>query len=282
MELETLRNEVLSYGTGYLPDPNDQRDYVLTATWPVKEQTVMYEHLMQEIRNQKNEGVCVGFAATAVKEYYDNLQRGTHDYFSPRFVYYQSKLRDGIPNEEGTYPRTALQVMQELGTCFEHEWPYVPYQSQVPTDPTLNQRALMQRIQTYARLRTTRDMVANLILNGPFLAGILVTNGFYTDECLRTGLIDPTIKSDANSGGHAICVCGYDVDKRWFRIRNSWGHDYGDKGYNWATRDWLEENCLDAWSIVDDTAIDNGLTINVPYIQPSWFTRFKKYWSQLW
>src|SRR5262249_14337556 len=35
------------------------------------------------------------------------------------------------------------------------------------------------------------------------------------------------------SGGHAVVMAGYDDDKQAFYVRNSWGYDWGDRGYVW-------------------------------------------------
>lgn len=42
--------------------------------------------------------------------------------------------------------------------------------------------------------------------------------------------------SKANDiGGHAICICGYDDKKKAFKFANSWGTEYGFKGYGWLS-----------------------------------------------
>ncbi|MDP3936151.1 MAG: C1 family peptidase [Alphaproteobacteria bacterium] len=38
---------------------------------------------------------------------------------------------------------------------------------------------------------------------------------------------------------HAICLCGYDDERRAFRFKNSWGTSWGDNGYAWITYDYV-------------------------------------------
>jgi C1A family cysteine protease len=261
-------NEVLQMGTGYIPDTFDERDKVARVSLAVREETTNYDHSFLSVRNQGNEGTCVGFAAAAAKEYFDNVQRGTRDYLSPRFLYSLCKQNDGIPNEEGTYPRVACKMIQKYGIAYENDWPYAPYQQDTPSNlQELYERALPQKIITYARLWNTRDMVTSLIVNGPFIAGVIVTQGWYTEKALNEGVIDATIPARSNDGGHAICITGYDVDKASFRVRNSWSERYGDDGYMWLPREWMDEHCMDAWSFVDDKAIDEGLVIVEPIVE---------------
>lgn len=259
--------DIRRFGTGYIPDVRDARDYLAMAAVPVEPATVMYDMFMLPPRNQGSEGTCVSFAGSGLKEFYDNRQRNSTDYFSPRYLYSMCKRLDGIPNEEGTYPRIAMKVMQDYGVAYESDWPYQAHQGNNPVDwELLHEHAKTQKIMTYARLRSTQDMISNLVLNGPFMIGVVVTDGFYTREAIETGFINPDIVPDTNSGGHALCVVGYDHLKDQFKVRNSWGLDYGDNGYNWMTRGWMDQYCTDAWSLVDDTAIDAGLVIIRPVV----------------
>ncbi len=60
--------------------------------------------------------------------------------------------------------------------------------------------------------------------------GPTAANGFVL------GLPIPAEYSPTNSG-HAICICGYDT--KGFIFKNSWGDDWGDKGYGWVSYDFL-------------------------------------------
>lgn len=263
MDEDRLRH-ALSAGTGLVPDPPDPRDYTLSAAAPVAESSVFYDKLMTPVRDQGMRPTCVGFSSTAVKEYYDNKERGTNSYFSPNHLYYLCKQQDGDPNGDGTSIRVAMSTLLNVGVAPEPDWPYTDPASPVPDLNHLNADAQTQKIKTYARLTNTRDMVSSLLLNGPFVLGIVVTDGFYTDQAIHAGIIDATVPAKDTDGGHAIAVTGYDASRKWFRIKNSWGTEYGDRGYIWLPRDWVDQNMLDAWAIVDDETIDSNLIIHKP------------------
>jgi C1A family cysteine protease len=41
----------------------------------------------------------------------------------------------------------------------------------------------------------------------------------------------PRVGYEQCLGGHAVLCVGYDLDKEVFIFRNSWGENWGDKGY---------------------------------------------------
>jgi hypothetical protein len=48
--------------------------------------------------------------------------------------------------------------------------------------------------------------------------------------------------------GHAVCIVGYDEDG--FLIKNSWGTDWGDKGYGWISFDYHRLFCSEAMYLI--------------------------------
>jgi C1A family cysteine protease len=52
-------------------------------------------------------------------------------------------------------------------------------------------------------------------------------------------------------GGHAVMAVGYDDAKQWFIIRNSWGDQWGMKGYFTLPYAYLTDENLasDFWTI---------------------------------
>lgn len=261
-------NEARQAGRGFVPSPADDRDYVLSASAPIVEKTVMYA--TTPIRDQGQRATCVGFSSCAVKEYFDNQERGTTNIFSPNHLYWMCKQQDGLPEDQGTYFRLGMKMLLETGVAPESDWPYSVPPAPVPDVSRMTVDAAPQKINSYARLNSVESMVASLMLNGPFVLGLIVTEGWYTDAAINTGMIDPSIAAAPNDGGHAVAIIGYDADKRLFKVKNSWGTSYGDKGYVYLTRDWVAnpQNALEAWAMVDNTTIDQQLIITKPAAPP--------------
>ena len=263
--LSQLRERVRDLGLGSLTDPEDKRDHIASAARPVKEKSVFHNHPLP-IRNQLSTSTCVGKGTTRVKEYYDNRHRGFAIQYSSLDLYHHCKQLDGAPDEDGTYPRLAFNVLRNRGVAKESSWPFTESMRPVPDLAALAREASFQKIRGHARLRNTRDMVQNLLLNGPFTASFPIHDGFYTDKCLTTGIVDIKIPLNGNEGLHLVAVDGYHLPSRMFRIANSWGTEYGDRGYNWIARDWVEAHCQDAWAMTDDETVDAGIKIEVPVL----------------
>ena len=73
---------------------------------------------------------------------------------------------------------------------------------------------------------TSIDAVITALQTGPVITGISWYEGFDTPDSTGTVTISGSVR-----GGHEPAVIGVDVDAKRFRLVNSWGPDWGDKGY---------------------------------------------------
>ena len=113
---------------GCLPDAPDERDFlVMPALYKVPGSVDWTKH-MSRIRNQGEEGTCVGHAACAVKEFQEKRQYKKVFDFSERFAYEYAKKYDEWEGEEyeGTSIRGAMKALNKHGICEEKYWPYIP------------------------------------------------------------------------------------------------------------------------------------------------------------
>ena len=51
-----------------------------------------------------------------------------------------------------------------------------------------------------------------------------------------------------NNSGHAVAIVGY--TKNHFIIRNSWGAEYGENGYAYASNEYIKAGMCEAYGIV--------------------------------
>lgn len=72
------------------------------------------------VRFQGNRGTCVAFGSIAVREFF---KRRT-DRLSEQYLYWGAKMRDGNPENSGTWIRFAMECLEDEGACLDREWPY--------------------------------------------------------------------------------------------------------------------------------------------------------------
>jgi C1A family cysteine protease len=243
----------ITHSLGCFKDIEDLRDIPMGLVMPPVRvpARVDYTAAMTPVRQQGNEGTCVAFAsAVGVKEYQDTKEYRRTVALSPRFLYSLCKANDGIPGEDGTYPRVAMKMLLKHGVCPESYWPYRPRQKDAHK-PGADKAAKRYAIKAYARLGSVDEMKRSLLINGPFLAGVEVYSSWFTRSVTRTGVIPLPKAPDALEGGHAICVMGYEDQGKAFKFKNSWGRSWGDNGYGYIGFEYIGRYCTDAWSATD-------------------------------
>ncbi len=243
-----------------LPSPTDPRDFPFSVFKGKEElpDVVNYEKDISP-RNQGRFGTCVAFASTHIKNLQEIKQGDLpNGGLSPLFIYSLCKDLDGIPDQQGTYPRIAMKVLRNKGVCCEIMLPYSQLKDHddIPdvTEEMLKEAAKF-RIKTYAKVNTIEEVKRALYEQGPVLIAAILTESFY--EAGNTGWIPKP--EGYILGGHALVICGYNNNKKAFRVVNSWGKDWGEKGFCWLpyeyfnykTEDGFYDFILEAWTLVD-------------------------------
>jgi len=235
---------------GCIKDKFDGRDYLMRAYLPVAKlpKKVDYTQKMSPVRDQGDEGVCVGFAvASGMKEYQEFLDYQKLVLLSPRFVYSEAKKIDGMPGLEGTTIRASMQVLKKIGICQEKFWPYQPHQKDKPkVGAKVNAQKFL--IITYARILDLNELRLSLFSKGPCVLGVEVFEGMLKT---KTGVVPIPKKNETSLGGHAIAACSYDDKKKIIKFKNSWSTKWGDKGFGYLSYEYIQRYMMDAWSSVD-------------------------------
>lgn len=235
---------------GYIQDKFDGRDYLMRAYLPLAKlpKRVDYGPKASPVRDQGEEGTCVGFAAACgMKEYQEQLDYEKFIELSPRFLYNECKKIDGMPDAEGTTIRTAMKVLKQKGVCREKFWPYIPEQKDRARKGAVSD-AKKFRVITYARIINLNELRLSLHAKGPCVIGVNVFEGMLEP---KAGIVPMPKRDETALSGHAICAVGYDDVKKLIKFKNSWSKKWGKDGYGFLPYDYIEFYMMDAWSSVD-------------------------------
>ncbi len=189
--------------------------------------------------NQGEQESCVAwssaYAAQTIWQAQTTHQQPNKIAFSPSFVYNQ--LQHGACKP--VIFSEAMKVLEQ-GMAPLSSFPYNEKTCAAQPSVQLKTEAERYRISGFQRLtRSDTDMTVDTIAikqhiaqGIPVLIGALVTDSFSE---LTEPLWEPPA-DDAVQGGHAMCIVGYD-DKKYggaFELMNSWGTEWGEKGFAWV------------------------------------------------
>ncbi len=198
--------------TGMVPSPEDDRDYKFFTYNKQKELPGKFERRVPHLKDQGSLGSCVGFSSSYVKDEQERHNHPGRNYeTSPLFIYAECKEIDGIPDQQGTYLRTANTVVRNLGVCLEQIFPYSDDVNIRPRPQKAYENAEEFKIKMYTRLDNLKEIKQSIVDHGCVNAGVMVLSNF----------LDPEIDKDTREafipmpnrfilGGHAIAIIGYD------------------------------------------------------------------------
>ena len=168
---------------GLVASPKDDRDYLLSSYMPqIQRYPSEYPPLFDlDILDQKNESSCVGMAVAGMKQY-NELKEKTYKVFDGSWIYKEAKKIDGMPNVDGTFFRSGLQVLKDTGAKTGDE------------DPS------KYKITSYALVddRSFEGLKKAICLYGVVLAGFRGSNEGWSSEIIRPR------KAGETEFGHAV------------------------------------------------------------------------------
>ncbi|MGH8377326.1 MAG: C1 family peptidase [Gammaproteobacteria bacterium] len=246
---------------GWVPDRPDYRDklYAAIARPPVKlPSKVDLRKDCPAVENQGSLGSCTANALVGNLEFLEKKTGRTATNLSRLFIYYNERAMEGTVNEDaGAAIRDGVKSLVKQGVCTERKWPYKIANFTKKPSAVCYQLAADRQVTSYHRIAGLQQMRQCLAEGYPFVFGFSVYTAFESEAVSKTGQLDLPKPGEKNLGGHAICAVGYDDATQRLLIRNSWGADWGVKGYFTMPYDYASNNNLadDFWTI---RAFENG------------------------
>ena len=170
------------------------------------------------------------------------------------FLYYNERVIENNVNlDVGAYIHDGVTSLKTTGVCLETQWPYIINKFNVKPNQACYTSAKKNKISSSKNLpndlNTLKTALAN---NRPFAVAIAIYSSFESDSVAKTGYVPMPLPGDALLGGHAVACCGFDDNKQVWIMMNSWGTQWGDKGFFYLPYNYLLNPNLtsDMWYII--------------------------------
>lgn len=236
-----------------MKDTPDDRDYFLDLSSQITQKLPISVDLRSKcpsVYDQGQEGSCTANAGVAARVM---LLQKPNLLLSRAFLYYEERYLEGTTrSDSGATIRDVCKALSSYGVCEENYMPYGPSTLYKAPSSIALKNALNYKVKSYQRLITLNDIKTYLANNTqPVLIGMEVYESMETEQVAKTGILPMPQSNEKILGGHAVLIVGYDDAKQVLIIRNSWGSNWGDKGYFYMPYPYFQKYTSDYWVITN-------------------------------
>jgi len=224
-----------------------------------------YDALDVVVKNQGSRGTCTIFGTLGVMEFH-LAKKGEYVQLSEQFASWAAnQISHTVGKREGYSAAAVMAGIKKYGITTEAMMPYNVHSVSVPSKAVLADAATRKNVgvtvfkqppvdRSKFKPGFTQDEIQAIC--GALAEGLPVTAAvsWHYGEGAR---FDPGFivrLSGSDTGGHVVVLVGYELSKKYpgdgcFIFRQSWGKDYGDKGYARLTFEYAKRHGLDAFAI---------------------------------
>ncbi|MBF0336021.1 MAG: C1 family peptidase [Alphaproteobacteria bacterium] len=241
----------------YTPSRNLQK-----VTLPSKVDLRKY---MTPVEDQGDTNSCTANAVAGAYEYWVKKASGKNYDASRLFIYYNARWRaDDTDVDEGSVIQYAMEGLTRFGVCMEGNWPFQKkLVTKKPNSGAYKEGSkfcIRDTVQVPVELDAWKSSLADGL---PIVFGCATFESFH--DCTDLGGVVPVPKpkelQNEDHGLHAMCCVGYSDAEKIFIVRNSWGDDWGDRGYCYIPYSYLMNakfNNDDCWTFIPQGDLPNS------------------------
>ncbi len=236
------------------------------------------------VMNQGNCGSCVAFAAVATLEATYRINSGLI-WLTPSFSPQQLFNCGGGYCDLGWRPSNAAKILKSKGIVDAACSPYVSGStgedlscSKITCDNKEERTYKIVDSTTPSFWGGSAAKVKEALRKGPLVTTLTV----YEDFLVYSSGIYKSV-SKKSVGGHAVSLVGFNDQERYWIVRNSWGDDWGEKGFirvsyddksgiadsTWYYKTKIEENYISIQSPADREYVSGVKNIKIALSKPA-------------
>jgi C1A family cysteine protease len=273
----------------HIPDKEDVRDLLFAPMAKKLPASVDLRDKMPPIYDQGQLGSCTGNGIVGLREYYMIALGQPVTHLSRLYLYYKEREIEGtIDQDAGAMIRDGMKVLNKIGCAPETDFPYEINTFTHKPNVQAEADAAAYKISGYSRVTPNISAFRSALAhNQPVVFGFTVYESFESQHAADTGIISmPDTSKEKVLGGHCVLAVGYDDVKQHVIVRNSWGENWGDKGYCYMPYAYFQYPLIsDAWTgklnptvkleeLTFDQAIDHFVEAGV-FVDPTFWLNFE-------
>ena len=232
--------------------------------------------MMPDVKDQGTQGACLAFSLTSIFEYLYKKKTGEDIDLSEQFLYYNARERAGQTEEDcGSVLNFAVESLAEKGICTEEKWQYGRAETTYNIRPSAEayEDALDRKLAGAKNVALDVDAIRSALSDGhPVVFSTKLYDSFGKGVAGFVSMPTAEERSLADESinrNHAMVICGYNDDARAFKVRNSWGTDFGNGGYVMMPYSYITDATLTNYAaILTDIELVKTITEKVT-IRPS-------------